>query len=252
LENCKKEGIPETELAGFLDGYLTKIQAQKREQAYWEKVREESNAVMPLLSAKEAKERFLITYKQKFGNEFILDEYSEPLVNLLAMYFTNDPRVEEKGISLSKGILLHGGVGTGKSSILSCFTKNQKQSYRMVDCITVASEYSKDGYDSLIPFTSSGTQNRSPREYWQQQILTYCFDDLGVETEKKHFGNEVNVMAEVIQMIYNKRNLIGNIHFTTNLGAEQIKEVYGQRVASRLREMVNVIETHPNSPDRRK
>jgi hypothetical protein len=41
-------------------------------------------------------------------------------------------------------------------------------------------------------------------------------------------------------------------HITTNLNAEEIEERYGNRVRSRLREMVNVIGFDINTKDKRK
>jgi len=41
-------------------------------------------------------------------------------------------------------------------------------------------------------------------------------------------------------------------HITTNLNAEEIEDRYGNRVRSRLREMVNVIGFDKNTKDKRK
>ncbi|HCY81161.1 MAG TPA: ATPase, partial [Xanthomarina gelatinilytica] len=40
-------------------------------------------------------------------------------------------------------------------------------------------------------------------------------------------------------------------HLTTNLNALEIEDRYGERVRSRLREMVNVIAFPSSSPDKR-
>lgn len=250
LAACRAEGIHDNDLSELLDRYLSKIQSEKRTAAYWEEVRRKSEQSMELLNANQMGSKFMKTYHEKFGRDFVIDEWSTPIIRLLCQYFTNDPKFEESGYSLKKGILLHGGVGSGKTSILSCFTSNQRQSFRMMDCISVSQGFAKTGYDSLNDLVE-GEVNRWPRESWGQKIFTYCFDDLGVETEKKHFGNETNVMSELIQMIYERKTMLPNVHFTTNLNAEQIKEIYGTRVASRLREMVNIILMPEGSPDRR-
>lgn len=253
LANCKAEGIKEEELALVLDDYLRKYIGKKNSEAYWERIRLQSLEEQPVPTTQQMKDHFLKTYENRFKREFVLDEYSEPLINLLCMYFTNSPNFErtEENYSLHKGILLHGDVGTGKSSIMSCFRKNPKQSYRVMPCLDVAVEFSKNGYEAMTPF-SRGAKNPAAREYWNQSFFSWCFDDLGVDSEKKHFGNESNVMADLIQMVYDSRRLSGKVHFTTNLSADQIKNVYGSRVASRLREMVNIIEFPKGSPDRRK
>lgn len=249
LEDCSKEGIPESELSDLLSKYLRKIQAKKRTEEYWEKVRK-SGEPKELTSA-QMFDRFLEIYQVRFGREFELDKYSEPLVKILCQYFVGDPEFEKDGRSLQKGIFLYGNVGCGKSSIMQTFTQNQRQGFRMINCINVAVEFSKHGYDGLNQFVRSNGQGVAMQQNFGQSSLTWCFDDLGIETEKKHFGNEVNVIGEVIQMIYDQKRLIGNIHFTTNLGADQVLQVYGRRVASRLHEMVNILEFDTNSPDRR-
>lgn len=251
LEACRKEGIKDQDISLLLENFLQKFIGAKNSKLYWEKVKHDASRGMELMSPKQIKDQFLENYLQKFQKEFIIDEFTKPIIEMLCLYFAGHSRAEELGLDLKKGILLHGDVGTGKSSILSCFTKNQRQSFKMIDCLWVAAEYSKLGYEGLLPYTQDGIENRFPREFWGQERYTWCFDDLGVELEKKHFGNEANVMAEVIQMLYDRQGMRGNIHFTTNLSAEQIRTIYGSRVASRLREMVNIIIFPDEAPDRR-
>lgn len=83
----------------------------------------------------------------------------------------------------------------------------------------------------------------------QKQI---SFDDFGAEQQIKHFGNDCNVMAEIIisryeQFIENKTVT----HLTTNLSANEIEKLYGNRVRSRMRQMFNVIDFDGNSKDKR-
>lgn len=249
MEACRLEGILESEITELLSIHLNKVQAKKRTEEYWEKVKAAEQAT--LFTSKSLMDYFLSVYEAKFGIPFVLDEYSMPVVKLLCQYFTNDPEFEKDERKLSKGILLFGNVGCGKSSIMQMFTRNQKQGYKKISCLEVAMEFTKNGYDGLMPYVKHGTKTQYISQNYNQTYLTWCFDDLGVEVEKKHYGNEVNVMEEVIQMIYDHRILMGNIHFTTNLTAKQIGEIYGTRVGSRLREMVNVIGFDLNSPDRR-
>ncbi len=82
---------------------------------------------------------------------------------------------------------------------------------------------------------------------------SYCFGDLGIENEVKHFGTQTNVMAQVILMHYNLcQNSKVVTHFTSNLTADQIEKYYVDRVRSRLKEMCNWIEYTSDSPDKRK
>lgn len=60
-------------------------------------------------------------------------------------------------------------------------------------------------------------------------------------------------MAEILLTRYDlfvSKNLL--THLTTNLSASEIEEIYGNRIRSRLREMLNLISFDKNSIDKRK
>jgi hypothetical protein len=81
----------------------------------------------------------------------------------------------------------------------------------------------------------------------------YCFDDLGAEQSLKYYGNECNVMGEVLFTRYDlfiSQDMITNA--TTNLSAGDIENVYGKRVSSTLREIFNLIAFASSAPDKRK
>lgn len=76
--------------------------------------------------------------------------------------------------------------------------------------------------------------------------------DLGIEQNMKHFGNESNVMAEILLSRYDLLRSAGIItHTTTNLNANELEKLYGNRVRSRLREMFNLITFPENAKDLR-
>jgi DNA replication protein DnaC len=82
---------------------------------------------------------------------------------------------------------------------------------------------------------------------------TICFDDLGTENNLKYFGNECNIIAEILLSRYdlfiNKKIIT---HITTNLSATEIENQYGNRVRSRLRELCNLMAYDRHSTDKRK
>jgi hypothetical protein len=89
----------------------------------------------------------------------------------------------------------------------------------------------------------------------QPVAVRYCFDDLGVEQNLKYFGNECNVMAEILLSrydIFTTKKI--QTHITTNLSATEIEieNQYGNRVRSRLRELCNLIAYDRHSTDKRK
>jgi DNA replication protein DnaC len=84
-----------------------------------------------------------------------------------------------------------------------------------------------------------------------QEETGYCFDDLGTEVDKKYYGNESNVMAEILLDRYDKQSVKGKTHVTSNLNSTMLEERYGYRVRSRIREMLNIVIFDDRAKDRR-
>lgn len=190
--------------------------------------------------------------------DFVIDDDNREIVILLCQYFSEDPEFEKDGRKLSKGILLFGGLGVGKTHLLTLFRNNQKQSYQVVTCQDVESVYAKNGPDADPKTGTPGLRKffgmvpLNGTNIYGQEGLGYLFDDLGQEiTNTKYYGTERNVMLEVLSQRY-KNNLHTATHLTTNLSGEQIKELYGARVADRMREMFNIIQFNSKAPSRRK
>jgi hypothetical protein len=82
---------------------------------------------------------------------------------------------------------------------------------------------------------------------------SYCFDDLGFEKEAIYYGNECDVMKEIILSRYDLFESIGMItHFTTNLSLEELETRYGESVMSRLEAMMTFVEFDKATPDKRR
>jgi len=189
--------------------------------------------------------------KSLFGNHFLLYEEDAAVLAKLYAYCTGDYEMCAKlSIDLNKGIFLAGGVGVGKTVFMMILRQIVPMTERYVikPCQQIALEYIDQGSNVLmrygrnyVDFVDVNTINRA-----------YCFDDLGAEEATKHYGNDANVMAQIIQMRYNLfQNRKVLTHFTSNLIADQIDIHYGTRVRSRLREMCNWIEFSEQSSDKR-
>lgn len=185
-------------------------------------------------------------YQERFGKDYVIDGKNSSILKMLSNYFTN---TESAGIDLNKGILIMGNVGVGKTELMRFLQKNKKCCFKIVSCNDVSDDYMtlKEGTDEAYSTPIKKALN-DPSVFYQRSI-GYCFDDLGTEDIKNDFGNKKNVMADIIMAIYNKKDF-SKFHITTNLDADGIKEKYGSRVSSRLREMFNVI--HFDGLDRRK
>ena len=189
--------------------------------------------------------------KIMFGSQFLLySEDTEVLTKLYAYVTGDDELCHQYSLDLKKGIFLVGGVGVGKTVFMMIMRQllSMKERYVVKPCQQIALEYIDKGTSVLMRYGRNyvdhvdiNTINRA-----------YCFDDLGAEEATKHYGNDANVMAQIIQMRYNifqSRRVMS--HFTSNLTADQIDVYYGARVKSRLREMCNWIEFSLASNDKR-
>lgn len=184
--------------------------------------------------------------KELLGNKFIIHHDDLQIIHKLIAYFIADnDKAKIYGIDLQKGLLLSGPVGCGKTALMHIFKwlapVNKK--YLIKICRDVSFEFIKNGYETIHQYS------RSASEYPPKQI---CFDDLGTESNLKYYGNECNVMAEIL---LNRYDLFVSkkikTHITTNLGATEIEKMYGTRVRSRMREMFNLIAFNATTPDKR-
>ncbi|HBI01567.1 MAG TPA: ATPase [Flavobacterium sp.] len=182
-----------------------------------------------------------------YGNQFKIHENDKMVIMKLIIYAIKDEiTAKEMNIDITKGIILSGPVGCGKSSMmfLCNFFTNQMHNYKIIPCRDIAFNFATKGYEALLPFTK--------KEDKQTKMNNICFDDLGTEKQIKYFGNECNVMAEILLTRYD--NFINNktiTHITTNLSASELETCYGDRVRSRMRQMFNLISYNKDSIDKR-
>lgn len=183
------------------------------------------------------------------GKKFKLHQEDKPIIYLMLCYFLQDElAAPHLNIDLSKGILLTGPVGCGKTTLINLmkfFIQKENQKFITKPCRDISFEFIQDGF-SIIHKYSKGS-------LYEYAARPFCFDDLGTENNLKYYGNECNVMAEILLTRYDlfvSTNLI--THLTTNLSASEIEEIYGNRIRSRLREMLNLISFDKNSTDKRK
>lgn len=191
--------------------------------------------------------------KEDFGNHFALHSSDLPLIKKMLAYFLKDEFMcEQENISLRKGIMLSGTIGCGKTSLMllmKYFNNSMQHIYLVKPCRDVAFEFIQQGYEVI--------QRYGKQSFYRNGSNTIpkhiCFDDLGIENNIKYYGNECNVMAEILLSRYDcfiSSNLI--THLTTNLSASEIETMYGNRVRSRMREMFNLIAFDNDVKDKRK
>lgn len=188
--------------------------------------------------------------------EYKADENSKPVIKLLCQYISEDPEFLKagKGFSFSKGILLRGHTGCGKSTLMRAFNKmlipfeytinngwgKETFHFSFVESWKISEEFTRMGFDlwENTPDPGSSTMPLKSNKL--------CIDDIGSEAIATHYGNSVNVVGQLLMDRYSKMqsNTKENIitHATSNLSIESLKTFYGDRVFSRMKEMFNDIK----------
>jgi DNA replication protein DnaC len=180
----------------------------------------------------------------------VLDDETAKVVELMCQYINREASFEsaEGRYSFSKGILLMGNFGSGKTQLMSAYRIVMNQLHKeqfenkvgMVTCESLNKRYlekdewsnERQGFKALDVYIK--LQND-----WKEMI----FDDLGSEeTTIVDFGNRVCVMAHVLSERYNKFQQGMKTHVTTNESSKDLEIKYGGRIASRVFEMFNVIK----------
>ena len=194
----------------------------------------------------------IITWIEKkgielYGNHFKILETDYPILYKLIAYFLNDEQTcFQYNINLNKGILLSGPIGCGKTSIMNImkYLTPTEHKFYVKPCRDISFEFIQDGYQIIHKYSKGKLYEFEPK--------TICFDDLGTESNLKYYGNECNVMAEILLSrydVYIAKRI--QTHITTNLSASEIETQYGNRVRSRMRELFNLIAYNNTSKDKR-
>lgn len=124
----------------------------------------------------------------------------------------------------SKGAIYIGSPGVGKTTIV--------RHPRMISASILAMEFQAEGLEAI-----KGLIN--PQLEFNNN--TVIIDDLGIEEDVKHFGNQLDPIKYVIQSLYdsNQQNPDNPIKlfFTTNLNQTELTNKYGIRTVERIWEM---------------
>jgi predicted ATPase len=208
-------------------------------------------------SFEQTKSFMLYRAKQVFDKPFVLDQNNQIIFDLLCYYFSGDHSfvaiADSLGVSnpnLDKGLFLAGNFGVGKTWLMKLFARNKRQVYHLHNAKQVADAFEVDGEEAVRSFIQpiKNAVNDGTRFY--QPFSGICLDDIGTEDIKTNYGNKKNVIGDLIEKRYASGNCGLMLHATTNLSAQDLKDFYGGRVTSRMREIFNFIELP--GEDRRK
>ena len=179
--------------------------------------------------------------KLLFRKPFKIYEEDHDIIMKLCHYFIKDyESCKRHDIDPNKGLLLSGPVGCGKTSLMKLlkYIVPLQRPYSVIPSRNIVFGFNHIGYKII-------------EDYGNSQF--FCFDDLGVEPIGRHYGKDCNVMGEILlsrHELFLKHNI--KTHATTNLNAEELEDLYGNRVRSRMRQLFNLIAFDKDANDKRK
>ena len=180
---------------------------------------DEDTAAKLLKSAVEGEVR-------RFGGTFLCPDAVEAQVRSLAVSLTSGRRC---------GVMLCGLCGNGKTTMM-------RASQNLLNVVRIPDSFHRNVYG--MPIVSAvhiahlcRSSNDGFLQLCNHEMLG--IDDMGIEPlEVQEFGNMHRPLTDLLTRRYENR---GFTFITTNLVPQQIRKLYGDRIADRLNEMVDKI-----------
>lgn len=175
--------------------------------------------------------------KEIYGSKFhIKNEHLLPIQKIIVFAVHAEKYSSTLGLDLDKGLLISGPEGCGKTAIMHLCKPffGKRFAFEIHSSKSISHEYARLGFESLHEFLQEKYKYSSPK--------TYCFDDFGTENIQKYYGNECEVMKEILAARYKAFLSIGvKTHLITHLTPSEIELKYGTRQRNQLRGMCNLI-----------
>lgn len=177
----------------------------------------------------------------RFNSEgYRVDEHNKPALILISHWLIRSQHIEHVndgagemvayGVVPGKGLMLIGGVGTGKTAMMRSVSyarvKGGGSGFVIANAIRIVKEYNQgdEGGDGVILRYAN--------------LPELCIDDLAREEDGKHYGKVTNVISDIIALRYDHGR---PTHFTTNADREGLLSKYDERTLSRINEMASII-----------
>ena len=180
----------------------------------------EEDAFVSLMSAIQVEVEFR-------RREFVATEELKAQVRRLSTFLTQE--------NSKFGIVFAGGCGNGKTTIIKALQS-------LVNVLHISNPYTDKEYAMrIIDAKSMVVTCKSNYEDWKRLMYQdlLAIDDLGTEPrEVMDYGNIINPTVDILTRRY--ENQLFTI-ISTNLTPPQISQVYGERIADRMREMMEII-----------
>ena len=169
----------------------------------------------------------------------VVEEVNKRKIAEMVSFFTGH---ETKNLNPRKGIYLYGATGRGKTMIM----KSLLALCAMIENKLKAAEqqftsrrFTMSNAKSIVTELAQLKKPEVLKKYYSGVL---CIDDLGMEDTYKLWGNDMNVVGDIIVERYIQYQQTGQLtHATSNIVCEDWKAKYGDRVDGRMNEMFNVI-----------
>lgn len=162
--------------------------------------------------------------------DFVVDKDNQMIV---ADVFNWCIRNTNGNLNPRKGLWIYGNIGTGKSTLMKAIIKfadyywlrdsGERIKPRWINVPTFCGQYATDGFSVF-------------------DSIPMGLDELGTEiAPTNHVGNKLNVVAHLVNTIYDNNSNIPHI-VTTNHTLKGILNLYGARTIDRIGQLFNLVE----------
>ena len=198
---------------------------------------------LEMFRRKSMKDRFKLPYTEENAKKYLAAALEAEIVNRSQNFsFTRD--LDEQLTLIAKcltettgkfGMMLCGGVGNGKSTMMKAIQS-------LLNVIRIPNHYDHTVYGLRIKDAKS-INEMAQHNYNTFLDVSKCsllgIDDLGTEPLiVMDYGNEKTPIVDLLSKRYENRLFT---IISTNLTPRQIRERYGERIADRFNEMMEVV-----------